>query len=251
MKKLDQKVAVVMPAYNAERTLQRTFDEIPPGIADYVILVDDHSHDNTVKLAKKLGLIIKVHDHNQGYGGNQKTCYGTALELGADIVVMLHPDYQYDATKIPALIEPIKKGERDIMLGSRMYTRSTALGGGMPIYKYLSNRVLTLVENVVLGLNLSEYHTGFRAFSRHALETLRFETNSSDFVFDQEVLVQATRLKLSIGEISVNARYFPEASSINLSRSVVYGILTLWTLAKYVLDYTGLVRFPMFRSKLD
>ena len=219
-----------MPAYNAEKTLIKTFNDIPQGLSTEVILVDDKSHDKTVKIAKKLGLTVFRHYNNLGYGGNQKTCYWEALKRKPDIIVMLHPDYQYDATRMGELVKPIANGQYDIMLGSRIRTRKEALEGGMPAYKYFGNRFLTMLENIILGLNLSEYHTGYRAFSRKVLEKIPFQKFSSDFVFDQQILIQAARMNFRIGEIPVPVRYFPEASSINLRRSIKYGLETLVSL---------------------
>lgn len=224
------KVVVVMPAYNAEKTLEKTYKDIPKEYKDSVILVDDGSHDKTVRVAKKLGIKTYVHPQNRGYGGNQKTCYTMALNEGADIVVMIHPDYQYDATLTKELVRPIIEGRFDIMLGSRIRTREEALKGGMPLYKYLGNRFLTTVENVVLGQNLSEYHTGFRAFTRRVLQTLPFHKFSDDFVFDQQILISAIREGYKIGEIQVPVRYFPQASSINFRRSIKYGLAALFAL---------------------
>lgn len=241
------KVIVVMPAYNAEKTLKKTFLDIPKGVADEVILVDDGSHDQTVKVAKALGLKTHVHPQNRGYGGNQKTCYTMALNEGADIVVMIHPDYQYDSSLTPEMVEPIIKDRFDIMLGSRIRTRSEALAGGMPLYKYLSNRFLTLFENIVLGQNLSEYHTGFRAFNKKVLQSLPFHKFSDDFVFDTEFLVSASEAGFRIGETPVPVRYFREASSINFSRSFKYGIQTLLTLLKYILYRSTLYKAAIFR----
>ncbi len=229
-----QKVVVVMPAYNAEKTIEKTYKEIPKGSFDSVIVVDDCSRDKTVNVSKKLGLKTIVHPKNKGYGGNQKTCYTEALKEKADIVVMLHPDYQYDPKLLPLLIEPIKQGYFDVMLGSRMQTREGALSGGMPIYKYLFNRMLTLIENITLGLNLSEYHSGYRAYTKRALEKIPFKTFSDDFVFDQQFLISARSHKLRIGEIAIPTKYFPDASSINFKRSVEYGLSTIWELIKYV-----------------
>lgn len=242
----NKKIVIVLPAYNAEKTLKRTVGEIPPGYSDNIILVDDCSHDETVKLAKELGLGYFVHKKNMGYGANQKTCYRLALKKGADIVVMLHPDYQYDPKFIPYLVEPIKKGHFDIMLGSRITSRRKVLAGGMPLYKYISNRFLTLCENIVLGLSLSEYHTGYRAYSKGALQKINFLKNSNNFVFDSEILIQAAYHNLRVGEIFVPTKYFPEASIINFRRSLVYGLETLWTLLKYVLAKSGLYKSKLF-----
>jgi glycosyltransferase involved in cell wall biosynthesis len=240
------KIIVVMPAYNAEKTLEKTYRDIPQGVVDEVILVDDNSHDNTVKVARELGLTVIEHPQNRGYGGNQKTCYKEALKQGADVVVMIHPDYQYDSRLTTKLIEPISSGMADIVIGSRIRTRKESLAGGMPFYKYLGNRFLTLIENIVLGQNLSEFHTGFRAYSRRFLETVPFKYNSDDFVFDTEILVQAVVFRFEIAEIPVPTRYFPEASSINFKRSVTYGLNTLCTLVKYILHQSGLVKWKIF-----
>lgn len=230
------KVIVVMPAYNAAKTLKKTYLDIPKGAVDKVLVVDDGSKDNTVKVARKLHLEIVVHPQNRGYGANQKTCYTLALSHGADIVIMIHPDYQYDSSQTPALIEPIKQGKFDIMLGSRIRTRQEVLAGGMPGYKYLGNRLLTLLENVVLGQNLSEYHTGFRAYSKNVLTDLPFHKYSDDFVFDQQILMGAIAKGARIGEIPVPVRYFPEASSINFYRSAIYGLSILRDLFLQVIN---------------
>jgi len=218
-------IVVVMPAYNAALTLERTYDDIPHDIVHHIILVDDVSQDETVEIARHLGLDVAVHKQNRGYGGNQKTCYDRALEMGADIIIMLHPDYQYDATRIPALIGPIQAGQAEMTLGSRFL--GDPLAGGMPRWKYISNRFLTGVENLAFGLQLSEYHTGFRAYSRTLIETLPYHDNSDDFVFDQELIAQAVRAGFRIAEIPVPTRYFDEASSVGFQRSVVYGLSTL------------------------
>lgn len=239
-KRYKKKIIVVMPAYNAEKTIKKTYYDIPKGIVDEIIVVDDDSRDKTVEIAKKLGLSVFVHKKNLGYGGNQKTCYAKALEKGADIVVMIHPDYQYDATLTRDLIKPILDRRFDIMLGSRIRTRQEALSGGMPYYKYLSNRVLTLIENIILGLNLSEFHTGFRAFTREALQKLPLKSFSDDFIFDQEILISAHAANFRMGEIPVPVRYFPEASSINFIRSSKYGLMVLYTLLKYIFNNLGL-----------
>lgn len=234
------KVVIVMPAYNAEKTLEKTYKDIPPSLSKNVIVVDDDSRDKTVAIAKKLHLEVVVHPNNLGYGGNQKTCYKEALKRGADIVVMIHPDYQYDATLTMDLIKPIQDGRFDIMLGSRIRSRSEALAGGMPLYKYVSNRVLTLIENIVLGLNLSEYHTGFRAFKRTVLQKLPINSFSDDFVFDQQILLAAHYCGFTLGEIAVPVRYFPEASSINFIDSVRYGVMILYYLLQYKFAKMGL-----------
>lgn len=224
------KIVIVMPAYNAEKTLEKTFYDIPRGLANEVILVDDQSHDKTVQVADRLGLTVFIHPNNLGYGGNQKTCYWEALKRKSDIIVMIHPDYQYDATLTRELVQPIIDGRFDIMLGSRIRSRQEVLEGGMPLYKYLGNRLLTIVENVILGLNLSEYHTGFRAYKREVLEKVPFGRFANDFVFDQQMLIVAVKMGFRIGEIPVPVRYFPEASSIGFWRSVKYGIATLASL---------------------
>jgi glycosyltransferase involved in cell wall biosynthesis len=235
-------VVVVMPAYNAAKTLERTYADIPNEVVDRIILVDDVSHDETVDVARQLGLDVIIHRQNLGYGGNQKTCYKAALARGADVVVMLHPDYQYDATRIPALIAPILAGEKHLMLGSRFL--GNPLAGGMPKWKYVANRFLTGVENLAFGLRLSEYHTGLRAYSRRLLETIPYELNSNDFVFDQELIAQvvAAGMGRRIGEIGVPTRYFEEASPVGFRRSVVYGTSTLRVVARYLLHRVGLRR---------
>jgi glycosyltransferase involved in cell wall biosynthesis len=238
-----------MPAYNAAKTIQKTYDDIPAGVVNQVILVDDVSQDATVEMAKLLGMDVVVHVQNRGYGGNQKTCYLHALESDADIVVMLHPDYQYDSRLIPELIQPISEGRADLVLGSRFLSH-TPLAGGMPLYKYWSNRFLTSAENLVLRQHLSECHTGFRAYSRRLLETIPFVLNSEDFVFDTQVIVQAVAFGFRIAEIAVPTRYFREASSVNLQRSVVYGFATLAALVEYLLDRSGIKKSTRLRKKL-
>ncbi len=240
------KIIIVMPAYNAEKTLEKTVKEIPPSVADEIILVDDCSKDKTVEISRKLGLKTIVREKNEGYGANQKTCYTEALKDGADIVVMIHPDYQYDPKVIPYLVAFIKEGICDFMLGNRIRTRKEALEGGMPLYKYLSNRFLTILENFLLGQNLGEWHSGLRAYSRKVLETIPWQNNSNDFVFDQEMLIQASYFGFRIGDIPVPAKYFPEASSINFVRSVKYGIQTLLTILKLFLHKTGLKKCKLF-----
>jgi glycosyltransferase involved in cell wall biosynthesis len=224
----DKKIAVVLPAYNAAKTLEKTVQEIPANIVDVVILTDDASRDETVLIAEKLGLVTLRHDRNRGYGGNQKTCYAAALEHGADIVVMLHPDYQYTPKLITAMVSMIAYDEYDAVMGSRILGRG-ARKGGMPLYKYISNRVLTLLENLLIGEKLSEYHTGYRAWSRTVLERLPLRSCSDDFVFDNQMLVQAFYFGFRIGEISCPTKYFEEASSINFRRSVTYGFGVLGT----------------------
>jgi glycosyltransferase involved in cell wall biosynthesis len=245
----NQKVIVVMPAYNAARTLEKTYNDIPPNVVDKVILVDDVSQDETVEVAQRLGLEVVIHIQNRGYGGNQKTCYLEALRAGADVVVMLHPDYQYDSTLIPDLIAPIQRDEADMMMGSRLLGGDT-LAGGMPRWKYVSNLFLTAVENLALGQHLSECHTGFRAYSRDLLQTIPFLLNSDDFVFDTEVIAQAVAFGFRIDEIAVPTRYFAEASSVNFRRSVTYGLGTLRVMLRYRLDRSGLRPARQFRVKL-
>jgi glycosyltransferase involved in cell wall biosynthesis len=240
-----QKIAVVLPAYNAAHTLKRTFDEIPHEIVDDVILIDDASNDATVEIAQELGIPTIRHDRNRGYGGNQKTCYTAALARGAEIVVMLHPDYQYTPKLVTAMASMIASGEFDVVLASRILGPG-ALAGGMPPYKYISNRFLTLVENILVGQKLSEYHTGYRAWSRAVLEKLPLMNNSDDFVFDNQMIVQAIYFGFRIGEVSCPTKYFPEASSINFRRSVVYGLGVLQTAMQFRLQRMGLRRSPLF-----
>lgn len=242
---LGKKLIVVMPAYNAEKTLRKTFDELPHDYVDDVILVDDASGDHTVAVARELGITTIIHPQNKGYGGNQKTCYREALRLGADIVVMVHPDYQYSPRLVTAMASMITSGHYDVVLGSRILG-GMARKGGMPFYKYISNRFLTFVENLALGIKLSEYHTGYRAFNRAVLETLPLENNSDDFVFDNEMIVQAVFFGFKIGEVSCPTKYFKEASSINFSRSMQYGFGVLLTSFKYVLQKAGLLSSPLF-----
>jgi len=243
-----KKIAVVLPAYGAEKTLVMTYNDIPHDIVDEVVLVDDCSRDNTVEEGRKLGIKhILVHETNLGYGGNQKTCYSEALRLGADIVVMLHPDYQYTPKLISAMASMIASGEFDVVLASRILGRG-ALAGGMPLYKYIANRFLTLTENLLLGAKLSEYHTGYRAFSREVLERLPLLEDSDDFVFDNQMIAQAVCFGFNIGEISCPTKYFPEASSINFSRSVTYGIGVLTTAVQFRLHKWGIKKYPIFES---
>jgi glycosyltransferase involved in cell wall biosynthesis len=242
------RVVVVMPAYNAAKTLERTYLDIPHDLVDRIILVDDVSRDDTVEVARQLGLDVIIHRQNRGYGGNQKTCYDAALAADADVVVMLHPDYQYDATRIPDLIAPILRGEADLMLGSRFL--GDPIAGGMPKWKYVSNRFLTELENAAFGLHLSEYHTGLRAYSRRLLEAIPFVLNSDDFVFDQELIAQVVAAGgMVIGEIAVPTRYFEEASSVGFRRSVVYGLSTLRVVARFLLHRTRLRRSPKLTSR--
>jgi glycosyltransferase involved in cell wall biosynthesis len=240
-----KKVLVVMPAYNAAQTLERTYQDIPFDVVDEVLLVDDASRDETVKVAQRLGIRCFLHDRNLGYGANQKTCYTEALKMGADIVVMVHPDYQYSPKIIPALAGLVASGEYDVAIGSRILG-GKACQGGMPPYKYLFNRVLTLFQNLLLGAKLSEYHTGFRAFSRKVLETLPLGENSDDFVFDNQMLAQAIYFGFAVGEVSCPTRYFPEASSINFTRSVKYGLGVLATSVKFFLQKRGMGQYHIF-----
>jgi len=241
------KVVVVMPAYNAGRTLRLTYEELPKDAVNLVILVDDGSTDATLEVARQLGLEIFVHNRNYGYGANQKTCYAEALRAGADVVVMVHPDYQYDPRLVPQIIEPIVAGEADVVLGSRLKSGS-ALAQGMPWWKYVANRLLTGVENRVFGLSLSEYHTGYRAFRREVLETVNFTANSDGFVFDQEIIAQVVAAGFRIAEIGVPTRYFPEASSASFLASAAYGCRILAALFWFTLNQHGLRRSRRFDS---
>lgn len=243
-----QKIVVVMPAYNAEKTLRTTYEAMPHDLIYKVILVDDASQDHTADVARQLGLQTIVHDNNKGYGGNQKTCYRAALEAGADIVVMLHPDYQYEPRLIEAMAAMIASGVYDAVLGSRILAQSS-LAGGMPFYKFLSNRFLTFVQNILIGQKLSEYHTGYRAFNRQVLEALPLESNSDDFIFDNQMLVQAVFHGFKIGEISCPTKYFPEASSINFKRSVEYGLGVLNCSWQFFLQKLGFAQFELFKKK--
>ncbi|NQT06457.1 MAG: glycosyltransferase family 2 protein [Candidatus Omnitrophica bacterium] len=242
-----KKVVVIMPAYNAEKTLEKTYSDIPKGAVDEVIVVDDKSNDNTVGVAKRLGLTIFTHDENKGYGANQKTCYKKALESEADIIIMIHPDYQYTPKLIPAMISLLESGEYDIVLGSRILAQN-AIKGGMPVYKYIANRFLTLYDNIMLNQKLSEYHTGLRAFSRKVLETLPLLENSDDFVFDNQILVQAVYFGFRIGEIACPAKYANDSSSINFTRSTVYGLNVLKTGLQYVAQKGGIFQSNIFKK---
>ena len=230
-----KKIIVVLPAYNAVATLERTINDIPD-IVDQIILVDDKSNDDTVALGRRLGLMVFEHEENKGYGGNQKTCYRLALEQGADIVVMIHPDYQYDPRLVKYFVEFIVDDYFDVVLGTRIRSRRETLAGGMPKYKYYSNRALTIFENMITGSNLSEWHTGMRAYKREVLEKIKFQNNSDDFVFDSQVLFQIIGHKYRIGEIPVPVRYFKEASSINFHRSLKYGFETVGTALRYLFN---------------
>jgi glycosyltransferase involved in cell wall biosynthesis len=239
-----KRIAVVMPAYNAEKTLEKTVRALP-GIVDIKILVDDSSSDNTARLSKELGVQTFIHDRNYGYGRNQQTCYREALKAGADIVVMLHPDYQYTPSLVSAMADMVSSGVYDVVLGSRILGGG-ALKGGMPLYKYVANRMLTAFQNLFLGAKLSEYHTGFRAFSKDVLQTLPLLENSDDFVFDNQMLAQSVMFGSRIGEISCPTRYFDEASSINFTRSVKYGLGVLLTTASFVAHRVGVAKSPLF-----
>jgi glycosyltransferase involved in cell wall biosynthesis len=242
-----KRIAVVLPAYNAEKTLQATVRELPE-IVDIRILGDDHSSDKTVEIAETLGLKCFVHDRNYGYGRNQQTCYREALAEGADVIIMLHPDYQYTPLLVTAMASMVAYGVYDVVLGSRIIG-GQALRGGMPFYKYVANRFLTAFENLFLGIKLSEYHTGYRAFSRDVLTTLPLLENSDDFVFDNEVLAQCVHFKFRIGEVSCPTKYFAEASSINFARSVKYGLGVVATTLQLALQRTGVARFRIFSSQ--
>lgn len=241
-------IAVVLPAFNSAATLEKTHRDIPHDVVDRLLLVDDASEDETVQIARNLGLNTLVHDSNRGYGANQKTCYGEALKLEADVFIMLHPDYQYTPRLIPAMASMVISGEYDVVLGSRILG-GKALKGGMPLYKYIANRFLTSVENMLTLAKLSEYHTGYRAFSREVLETLPWQENSDDFLFDNQILLQALYFGYRIGEISCPARYFPEASSIGFRRSIKYGLGVLVTAAQFRLQKLGWVHYSMFDRK--
>ena len=244
----NKKIIVVLPAYNADKTLQKTFEEIPFDIVDEVILTDDFSNDETVEVAKKIGIKhIISHDSNKGYGANQKSCYLKAFELNADIIVMLHPDYQYKPKLIPAMCTLVANDLYDVVLGSRILGKG-ALKGGMPFYKYVSNRILTFIQNILMNQKLSEYHTGYRCFDAKILRKIAFENNSDDFIFDNEILAQCCFLKARIGEISCPANYFEEASSINFQRSMVYGLGVLRVSVSYFLQKTKFGSFAIFKN---
>jgi glycosyltransferase involved in cell wall biosynthesis len=236
-----------MPAYNAARTLHMTYADLPHDVVDTVILVDDGSSDETAKIARELGLELFIHDRNYGYGANQKTCYREALKAGADIVVMVHPDYQYDPTLLPEIIRPIREGTADVVLGSRLMGIHP-MRQGMPWWKYTANRFLTRLENMTFGLRLSEYHTGYRAFRRSVLEAVNLQMNSDKFIFDQEILAQIVNLGMRITEVPVPTRYFAQASSASFLQSTVYGLSILWLLARYLLHRSGIARQRQFDS---
>lgn len=244
-----KKIVVVLPAYNAERTLEKTYNEIPFDIVDDVVLVDDRSSDKTIEVGKELGIRnIILHDENKGYGGNQKSCYNKALELGADIVVMLHPDYQYTPRLIHSMTYLIAHGLYPVVLGSRILGKG-ALKGGMPVYKYIANRLLTFIQNILVNQKLSEYHTGYRAFSKEVLETIDYQVNSDDFVFDNQMLSQIIYHDFEIAEITCPTKYFEEASSINIKRSSVYGLGVLWVSLKHMFNKMGLMHSRIYKKK--
>jgi glycosyltransferase involved in cell wall biosynthesis len=240
------KVIAVLPARNVEKTLELTVNDIPKDIVNEIILVDNASNDATVEIAKKLGLKVIQHDKDLGYGGSQKTLYRQALTDGADIIIMIHPDYQYDPKLAPYMVAFIQQGICDVMLGNRIRTRQEALGGGMPLYKYISNRFLTFLQNLIMDENLGEWHSGLRAFSREVLETIPWENNSNDYVFDQEILAQVAAFGFKMGDIPVPAKYFSDASSISFRRSVVYGLSTLRVMLQYILNKTGICHSNLF-----
>ncbi len=244
----NKKIIVVLPAYNAEKTLQKTFEEIPFEIVDDVIITDDYSNDKTIEIAKKIGIKhIIIHDKNRGYGANQKTCYKKAIELNADIVIMLHPDYQYTPKLIPAMASIVANDLYDMVLGSRILSKG-ALSGGMPVYKYFSNRFLTFFQNILMNQKLSEYHTGYRCFNLNLLKKIDFNSNSDDFIFDNEILAQCCYINAKIGEISCPAKYFDDASSINLKRSIIYGFGVLRVSFSYFLQKNKLFKFSIFKN---
>lgn len=245
--KTKSNVIVVMPAYNAEKTLKKTFDSIDKKIVKKIILVDDGSKDKTVELAKKLKIKVFEHPNNLGYGGNQKTCYWEALQMGADIVVMIHPDYQYDATLIEEMIRPIEQGRYGYMFGSRIRTRKEALEGGMPLHKYIFNRFYTLLANPVLGVNFSEHMSGMRAYDKKTLETVPFQRFSNNFMFDQQFTVSAIAKDIKVGEIPIPVRFYAESSSISLKPGLIFGFGSLWVLALFVLHKIGLYTDPIFK----
>lgn len=246
MSKTKPKVIVVMPAFFAEKTVEKTIKEIPPGIVDEIILVDDASADKTVEVARSLGITVYQHSHNLGYGGNQKTCYWEALKKSPDVVVMLHPDYQYDGSKIKGLVDPIINGDYDMVFGSRIKDRGAALVGGMPKSKYFFNRLFTLCANILLGENLSEYMSGLRAYSRKCLETVPFQKFSNDFVFDQEFTVSAIAHEMRIGEIPIPTRYHDQASSIKWLKGAKFGLESIWQIILFLLYRTGVYHAPIF-----
>jgi glycosyltransferase involved in cell wall biosynthesis len=243
------RIIIVLPAYNAAKTLEKTYADIPKEKIFKIILVDDVSRDQTVEIARALGLSVVIHIQNRGYGGNQKTCYLEALKEGADVVVMLHPDHQYDSKLVPEMVEPILSGKADMVMGSRILN-GRALEGGMPFWKFVANRVLTITENLIYGTDFTDCHSGFRAYSRKLLTTVPFLLNSDDFVFDSQMIAQAVYLGFKVTEIPVQARYFPEASSVNFKVSTIYGLKTLGVMLRFFLHRHGLARSRFFDSKL-
>ena len=243
-----KKITIVLPAYNAEKTLEQTYQEIPFDIVDNVILVDDLSRDNTIKVAEKLGIkYIITHDSNKGYGGNQKSCYNKALEIGSDIIVMLHPDYQYTPKLIHSMCYLIANEVFEVVFGSRILGKG-ALKGGMPLYKYIANRILTLMQNVIMNKKLSEYHTGYRAFSANVLKSVNYSANSNDFIFDNQMIAQIFYSGYEIGEITCPTKYFDDASSINFRRSLLYGLGVIGTSFSYFLQKTGISQFNIYKK---
>jgi glycosyltransferase involved in cell wall biosynthesis len=245
----DARIVIVLPAYNAAQTLEKTYADIPRDKIHKIILVDDVSQDQTVEIAKALGLSVVIHIQNRGYGGNQKTCYLEALKEGADVVVMLHPDHQYDSKLVPEMAEPILSGKADMVMGSRILN-GRALEGGMPFWKYLANRVLTTAENILFRTKLTDCHSGFRAYSRKLLTTVPFLLNSDDFVFDSQMIAQTVYMGFKIGEIPVQARYFPEASSVNFKVSTIYGLKTVAVMLRFLLQRLGWINSRIFNRKL-
>lgn len=245
---MGEKTIIIMPAYNAEATLEKTLRDLPAGCYDEIILVDDCSRDHTAEVAERLGLTVIRHERNRGYGGNQKTCLDAALAHGADYIVMIHPDYQYDPRLVPHVVGFLKAGICDVILGNRVRTRREAIGCGMPYFKYLANRLLTIFENVTLGQNLGEWHTGYRAYTRKVAETIPYHSNSDDFVFDSQWLVQAVYFGFRIGDVPVPCRYMAEASSINFYRSLKYGLQTIKTVLQYWLHRARVTRCRLFRA---
>ncbi len=245
----EARIIIVLPAYNAAHTLEKTYADIPKEKVAKIILVDDVSQDQTVEVARSLGLSVVIHIQNRGYGGNQKTCYLEALKEGADVVVMLHPDHQYDSRLVPELVDPILKGKADMVMGSRILN-GRALEGGMPFWKYLANRTLTIAENVIYRTKFTDCHSGFRAYSRKLLTTVPFLLNSDDFVFDSQMIAQAVYMGFEIEEIAVQARYFPEASSVNFKVSTIYGFKTVGVMLRFLLQQLGLVHSRFFNRKL-
>lgn len=242
-----KKVIAVLPAYNAEKTLRLTLDDIPKDWVDEIILVDDASQDATAELSRQLGLKTIVHPKNRGYGGNQKTCYAEALRQGADIIIMIHPDHQYDPTLVPEMLKPILDGKCDAVFGSRMLVQGGALKGGMPKWKYLANKFLTVLENMILKLNLSEYHSGFRAYSSRVLRSINFNANSDNFVFDTEIIVQLKIHKFKINEIPIPTKYFKDASSVGIKAGAVYGLSIIKVLCQYILQILGAREYSKFK----